>query len=498
MRRGGRAGRRAARCLLHERVPRVLGLLRPQVLGERRAAGARLVRRQRLHQRRLLDLKEGGDGAERARVVVAAQRHPVALGVGEVDVSDVQDRRHHLEHLLLHRPALEAAARLPPRDPERLHRRRKHAVLLRVGHAGDRRLPRARERRERVGRAARQVEPRLRRVGGAGEQLVETVVRALALRRPRDARLLEEVRRDVGADERVLSWWRWRWRWWRWCEVECVWCVCGGVCGGGGGVEVECVCVWSVVECVWWWWWWRWQAIDHLVGREQDLEELAEAARVVVAQRARVAERLEHRRRLQNLLGQSDDVDVVAAGAQPRAPRQVAEHVLRRFGLAGAGLAADDDRLVELVDDAQPVRAVGDRERVRRLGADRAAAVLFHRAIVVDAVDDAERVDGDEDRAGVRVHLLRLRLVPHARVVQQRRLREERQRRVVGARPIVGTRRAERGHRHGLLAARDLDAHHAVGRRRRDHLALDERRRRVADVARRRRAGQPHADRGER
>ena len=252
---------------------------------------------------------------------------------------------------------------------------------------------------------------------------------------------------------------------------------------------VEVVVVVEVVEVVA-------VASHHLVGREENLEELAEAARVVVPQRARVAERLEHRRRLQNLLGQSDDVDVVAAGAQPRAPRQVAEHMLRRFGLAGAALAADDDRLVELVDDAQPVRAVGDRERVRRLGADRAAAVLFHRRVVVDAVDDAERVDGDEDRAGVRVHLLRLRLVPHAHVVQQRRLREERQRRVVGARPIVGTRRAERGHRHGLLAARDLDAHHAVGRRRREHLALDERRRRVADVARRRRAGQPHADAG--
>ena len=73
---------------------------------------------------------------------------------------------------------------------------------------------------------------------------------------------------------------------------------------------------------------------------------------------------------------------------------------------ARTALSNHDDRLIGLVDDAQPVGAIGERERVRRLGAEGPPFVLLLHFVAVQAVHPLERVAGDQDVARVRVDVL--------------------------------------------------------------------------------------------
>ena len=147
-------------------------------------------------------------------------------------------------------------------------------------------------------------------------------------------------------------------------------------------------------------------ADDGAVAREVRLHEFAEARRVVVAQRARVAERLEQRVRLQQLPLQHPARAVGAAAARrarrhlPRGGRvgeapwarwrrwrrsraarsgahEVLEEALGRLGLAGARLARDEDRLVVAVLLEAGERRVGRRVQVRRQRADGLPAVAL-------------------------------------------------------------------------------------------------------------------------
>ena len=87
--------------------------------------------------------------------------------------------------------------------------------------------------------------------------------------------------------------------------------------------------------------------------------------------------------------------------------RQVVQHQVGRLRLAGARLARDDDALVAATASQSRVRRVRHGEDVRRqVGrtTTAAAAALVHRNVlgIVDRVV-AERVDGDQDGADVRV-----------------------------------------------------------------------------------------------
>ena len=72
---------------------------------------------------------------------------------------------------------------------------------------------------------------------------------------------------------------------------------------------------------------------------KEDLEVLSEAAAVVVAGRLGVAEALQQRRRLENLLGYE-------VARRPIDSRQILHDQFGRLCLARAGLARDDDHLV--------------------------------------------------------------------------------------------------------------------------------------------------------
>ena len=173
---------------------------------------------------------------------------------------------------------------------------------------------------------------------------------------------------------------------------------------------------------------------------DEDLDELAEAARVVVAARLRVAEGLEHRVRLQDRLGQRLD-----AAAALGAPRKVVHEVLVRLGLARARLAAHHDRLRLVRAREHLVRVLRGSVHVRWLFAQRLATVRAHLGLRVDG-QLLERVHREQDRAGERVDLLGK--VASAHVLEQRRLGEVNQHRVVGRRQPrrVGRRQVGRAH----------------------------------------------------
>jgi hypothetical protein len=90
-----------------------------------------------------------------------------------------------------------------------------------------------------------------------------------------------------------------------------------------------------------------------------DVEVFAEAARVVVFHGFGVAETLEERRRLQNLLG-----DEVGGGLVDR--RQVLHHQLGALSLSGAALPRDHHHLALRVFAHAAVRARTHRKQMPR------------------------------------------------------------------------------------------------------------------------------------
>ena len=120
-------------------------------------------------------------------------------------------------------------------------------------------------------------------------------------------------------------------------------------------------------------------ALDDALLVEVDVDVLAEAARVVVAYRLGVAERLEDRIGLEYLL--LDPVVLAADG------RQELEYELGALGLAGARLARDDHALVVLVAAHVVVGVVADGEYVRRQLADLLVAILLDLLARVDRQD---------------------------------------------------------------------------------------------------------------
>ena len=181
---------------------------------------------------------------------------------------------------------------------------------------------------------------------------------------------------------------------------------------------------------------------------ELEGDPLAEAARVVVAQRPRVAEALQDGVRLEHLRLDAHRRRRVAAVARAHddgQAREVAHDEFRRLRLARAGLAGDEHGLVghgllvrgrgrALEERAPhgPVGLVRDGEGVgRRRGgvlgvrvAGRAdAPVRRDGRVAVELGQPLERVHGQEDRADVRVDEALLRaLLEH---VEDRRLVEE-------------------------------------------------------------------------
>ena len=133
--------------------------------------------------------------------------------------------------------------------------------------------------------------------------------------------------------------------------------------------------------------------IDRVPIVVADHRVLAEPGRVVVPDRLGVPERLE-----QVVGGQDLLLDVAALGGRgvPAVvdSDQELHDQLGRLGLAGAGLARDDDTLVAAValHPAECTRA--DREDVRRQRADELALVLVDLAAAVD-LELLVRVDRD-------------------------------------------------------------------------------------------------------
>ena len=121
---------------------------------------------------------------------------------------------------------------------------------------------------------------------------------------------------------------------------------------------------------------------------------LAEATRVVVADRLGIAERLQDGIRLQDLL--LDPVVLAAYGG---------EELEDEFGalrFAGARLAGDYDALVVLVAQHVVVGVVADGEDVGRQLADLLVAVLFD---LLGCVDGEDLVGVHSDQDGSRVCL---------------------------------------------------------------------------------------------
>mmetsp|Transcript_66996 Transcript_66996/g.193595 ORF Transcript_66996/g.193595 Transcript_66996/m.193595 type:complete len:668 (-) Transcript_66996:420-2423(-) len=124
-----------------------------------------------------------------------------------------------------------------------------------------------------------------------------------------------------------------------------------------------------------------------LVARsELQLDELAEAAGVVVSQRPRVAERLEQGVGLQHLLLDIRYLAILGPGE-----RQELHHVLRRLCLAGARLAGDEHGLALLSIADASVGGVGGVEDVRLRGRLRGDEAL-QDLLVVETGDRLERV----------------------------------------------------------------------------------------------------------
>mmetsp|Transcript_11804 Transcript_11804/g.50590 ORF Transcript_11804/g.50590 Transcript_11804/m.50590 type:complete len:349 (+) Transcript_11804:2371-3417(+) len=169
------------------------------------------------------------------------------------------------------------------------------------------------------------------------------------------------------------------------------------------------------------------RAADGVFVVELDLDELPEAARVVVSHRLRVTERLEQWVGLQHFLlhRTSGAARVGALVDVPRAPahvREIVHYLLRRLRLARAGLAGDQDALARVLSAHRLERRLGDGEDVRAQLAQRVASVLIHHVAVVQVRQTLERVHRDEDVPRVRVDLVQpvavLQVVQHARLVQ--------------------------------------------------------------------------------
>lgn len=169
---------------------------------------------------------------------------------------------------------------------------------------------------------------------------------------------------------------------------------------------------------------------------ELDLDELAEATRVVIAQRLGITKGLEKRVGLEHALFQLAKRSRLVVGrvgvlvvaehrlAVAGRTRKVLHDDLGGFGLTGTTLTTDDDTLVGWVHgaalDQVHVRLVSERKDVRRQRAHGLAKVFGHIALAVGRIQRLVRVDRDQDRADVRVdHLV---LVASTQVLEQRRL----------------------------------------------------------------------------
>jgi len=122
---------------------------------------------------------------------------------------------------------------------------------------------------------------------------------------------------------------------------------------------------------------------------ELDLGELAEARRVVVAQRARIAEALQHVVGVDQLLF---DARLVVGDVH-----QVVDEPLAADRLAGATLAAHHHRLVALLLRHRAICHLGDREDVRRPGTVLVVHVAAQYRIAVER-EFFVGIDCDQDR----------------------------------------------------------------------------------------------------
>ena len=136
------------------------------------------------------------------------------------------------------------------------------------------------------------------------------------------------------------------------------------------------------------------RALDDALLVEDDVDVLAEAGGVVVADGLGVAEGLQDRVGLEDLLL---DPGVLAARR-----RQVLQDQLGALRLAGARLAADDDALVHPRPPHQRVAVVADGEDVRRQLADLLLLVQLDLLRRVDR-QDLVRVHRHQDGPGVRL-----------------------------------------------------------------------------------------------
>ena len=226
----------------------------------------------------------------------------------------------------------------------------------------------------------------------AAHERVQHVVVLLLVRRPHDARALEEVGADVGAH------------------------------------------------------------LAHAV-RVAQLQELAEAARVVVAHRLCVAKGFEDRRALQHAVGERPGTRARRARAHGVNLGQVLHADLGRLGLPRARLAGHEDRLRAGAAVLQPREGrVRHRVDVRRLGDEGvgAAVVAIDDALLVNR-QPAERVDAHTDLAAQCVGQPRpealLQVADHGLLVQSGQVDHVRRAGIDAEQMVCRQRRSLRRHR---------------------------------------------------
>ena len=144
---------------------------------------------------------------------------------------------------------------------------------------------------------------------------------------------------------------------------------------------------------------------------EVDLNELAEATAVVVARGLGVAERLHDRIGGEHLL-----LHLRLLGRRAAHVGEVAHGVLGAHRFAGARLARDDDRLVELELHHLLEGLLGNGEYVRVHVLHVAPVVRLDHLVAVDG-QLLVRIDGDEHDATVCVDLVAVEEA-HLQVVQ--------------------------------------------------------------------------------
>mmetsp|Transcript_21266 Transcript_21266/g.82528 ORF Transcript_21266/g.82528 Transcript_21266/m.82528 type:complete len:333 (+) Transcript_21266:994-1992(+) len=135
-------------------------------------------------------------------------------------------------------------------------------------------------------------------------------------------------------------------------------------------------------------------AANVAVGVELDLDELAEAGRVVVAASLGVTESLQHRDGLQH--------HVLDVRLTVRTRSEELQDELGRLGLSGTGLSADQHGLVLASLAHLVVRLLGDGEDVRGKKSQALALVVLHPATAVDG-EPLEGVDSNQNGASVGV-----------------------------------------------------------------------------------------------